>query len=235
MNRNKDEDNPVSVVVVEDNRLTREGIVTILGRHADIEIVGVAEDAEEALLRVSETDADIVLIDASLGEQDSQGLVKSILKASPASRVVVMDIVADPEDIIQFVRLGASGFVVKDANIETFVATIRSVAGGDRVLPDALTGTLFSHIASESMSRPRETPEGAGRMTPREREVIDLIAEGSSNKRIARQLGISVHTVKSHMRNILEKLSLHSRLEVAAYVHRTRGDEADHAEAHPSV
>jgi len=218
---------PISVVVVEDNRLTREGIVTILGRHDDIHIVGVAEDAEGALLRVSRTDVDIVLVDASLGEQDSHGLVQRILDASPESRVVVMDIVSDPEDIIHFVRRGASGFVVKDADIETFVATIRSVAGGAQVLPDALTGTLFSHIANESTARARKAPEGAGRMTPREREVIDLIAEGASNKRISRELGISVHTVKSHMRNILEKLSLHSRLEVAAYVHRATGDVAD--------
>jgi DNA-binding CsgD family transcriptional regulator len=89
------------------------------------------------------------------------------------------------------------------------------------VLPDALTGTIFSHIASEATTRARQAPAGAEPMTPREREIIDLIAEGASNKRISRELGISVHTVKSHMRNILEKLSLQSRLEVAAYAHRT--------------
>jgi two-component system nitrate/nitrite response regulator NarL len=227
MDRSARNDSPVSVVVVEDNRLTREGIVTVLARYADIEIVGVAEDAEHALLRLSESDADIVLVDASLGDEDSDGLVESILGASPESRVVVMDIMADPEDVIRFVRRGASGFVVKDADIEAFVETIRSVAGGDQVLPDALTATLFSHIASHSVARAPKAGGGAGRMTAREREVIDLIALGSSNKKISRELGISVHTVKSHMRNILEKLELQSRLEVAAYVLRTRRDSAD--------
>jgi two-component system, NarL family, nitrate/nitrite response regulator NarL len=221
MDRNKGAGGLVSVVLVQDNRLIREGIVAILSRHADIEIVGVAEDAEDAVLRVSQVDADVVLVDASLGDHDSHGLVRNIVKARAESRVVVMDVVSDPEDVIRFVRRGASGFVLKNADIETFVATIRSVAGGARVLPDALTGTIFSHIASEATTRARQAPAGAEPMTPREREIIDLIAEGASNKRISRELGISVHTVKSHMRNILEKLSLQSRLEVAAYAHRT--------------
>lgn len=214
-------DDPVSVVLVEGDPLTREGIVAILGRHADIAIVGVAEDTRDALQRVSQSDVDVVLVDARLGDDDSHALVHGILDSRPESRVIVMNVASDPEDVIRFIRRGASGFVMKDANIDTFVGAIRSVSRGGRVLPDGLTGTLFSHIATTT--RARGGSDGDDTITAREREVIDLVAEGASNKQISRELGISVHTVKSHMRNILEKLSLHSRLEVATYAYRMGG------------
>lgn len=207
----------VPILVVEDNRLLREGIVAILGRHPDLEVVGVADDALAAPRRVAETGARVVLLDAGLGDDDSHDLVEELVGAFPEVRVIVMDMLPEPEEVVEFVRRGASGFVVKDASIEVFLDTIRRVAGGNQVLPADLIGTVFSYIASQAAARPTVSASRSVRLTRREHEVVGLIAEGMSNKAIARSLGISHHTVKSHVRNILEKLALHSRLQVAVY------------------
>ncbi len=211
----------VPIVVVEDNRLLREGIVAILDRHPDLQVVAVADDVDAAPRQVSETRARVVLVDAGLGDHDSHDLVEHLVGAFPDTRVIVMDILPDPEEVFEFVRRGASGFVVKDASIDVFVDTIRKVAAGGEVLPPALTGTVFSYIADRTVARRTAGASRSIRLTRREHQVIDLISEGMSNKAIARQLRVSHHTVKSHVRNILEKLALHSRLQVAVYARDT--------------
>ena len=210
----------IPVLVVEDNRLLREGIVAILNQQPDLAVVAVAEDAGAALLRVPQTKPRVVLLDAGLGDHDSHRLVEHIKQAAPEARVIVMDLLPVQEDIIEFVKRGASWFVVKDATVDDFVQTIRSVAEGREVLPPALTGTLFAHIAQHAAGRPAAAMVGAVRMTRREREIIDLIADGLSNKEIARRVHLATDTVKSHVHNILEKLALHSRLQLAAYAHK---------------
>jgi DNA-binding NarL/FixJ family response regulator len=209
----------IPILVVEDNRLVREGIVAILERQPDLAVVAVAEDAGGALHRVPETRPRVVLVDAGLGEHDSFSLVQHIRQAAPETRVIVMDVLPVPEDVVEFVMRGASGFVVKDATVEEFVQTVRSVAAGKEVLPPALTGTLLSHIAMQAARRPSAATRGV-RLTQREREIIDLIAEGLSNKEMARRLNLSPYTIKSHVHNILEKLALHSRLQLAAHAHQ---------------
>ena len=119
----------------------------------------------------------------------------------------------------EIVNAGVSGFVLKDASFEEFVATIRSVAAGEKVLPPRMTETLFAQIAKDAVHRGDEVIDDV-RLTRREREVIDLIGEGLSNKEIAQRLNIATHTVKSHVRNVMEKLTLHTRLQISAYYHR---------------
>jgi DNA-binding CsgD family transcriptional regulator len=132
----------------------------------------------------------------------------------------MMDMLPEEEDVIDFIKRGANGFIAKDAALEDLVNTIRQVANGGDVVPPALTGTLLSHIAKQA-SVLRNTPMMASvRMTKREQQITDLIAEGLSNKEIAQQLSIATYTVKSHVHNILEKLALHSRLQIAAHAHR---------------
>lgn len=160
-------------------------------------------------------------MDASLADHSPHRLVERMRQVAPGAVVIVMDLVPVQEDAVEFIKAGASGLIMKDATAETFVETIRSVAEGRKVLPSALTGTLFSHVAQHAAAhRPTNKRLGAVRMTRREQEIIGLIADGLSNKEIARQLHVSPHTVKSHVRNILEKLALHSRLQLAAYVHQ---------------
>jgi DNA-binding NarL/FixJ family response regulator len=138
----------------------------------------------------------------------------------PESKVIVMDLLPVHEDIVEFVHVGVSGFIMKDATLDELVTTIRSVAEGAHVLPPQMTATLFSQIARDAVARGRPEVLESVRMTPREREVINLIAEGLSNKEIASRLHIATHTVKSHVRNIMEKLTLHTRLQIAAYAYK---------------
>jgi DNA-binding NarL/FixJ family response regulator len=130
-----------------------------------------------------------------------------------------MGLLPAQEDVANYVRAGASGFIMKDASFDEFVETIRAVAAGAEVLPQALTNTLFSQIARNAVGGRNARVLEAVRLTSRERQVIDLLGEGLSNKEIATRLHIAVHTVKSHVHNILEKLALRSRLEVAAFSH----------------
>ena len=208
----------ISVALIEDNRLVREGIATLLEDNPDLRIVAKGGSADASLLR--ELNPRVVLLDLGLRQGNSLRLVQTVREECPETRVIVMDLLPVHEDIAEFVQAGVSGFIMKDATLEDLVDTIRKVARGVPVLPPQMTSALFSQIAREAVSAGRPKALEAVRMTSRERDVVNLIAEGASNKAIARQLHISPHTVKSHVRNIMEKLTLHTRLQIAAYAHQ---------------
>jgi DNA-binding NarL/FixJ family response regulator len=210
----------ITVVVIEDNRLLRDGLTTLLNAQADFRVVASVADADAGLVRVRETRPHVVLVDAVLGTHDCHEFVERLRHAAPATRVVVMDLLPVQEDFGAFIKAGASGFIVKDATLEELVATLRSVAEGVDVVPRALTGRLLSLVAEHVIVRRTPALLGAMRMTTREVEITALIAEGLSNKEIAQRLDIATYTVKSHVHNILEKLALHTRLEIAAHAHR---------------
>ena len=210
----------IRVLVIDDNRLVREGLEALLAEQSNVTVVAVADDTTIGLSRLLELKPNIVLVDAGMANGDSAGFVETMRKSAPEAKVIVMDLLPTPEDVIEFVQAGANGFVMKDASVEDLVSTIRSVARGADVVPPALTGTLLTHIAQEAAIRRLPGVAEAVRMTKREREIMNLIAEGLSNKEIAQRLSIATYTVKSHVHNILEKLALHSRLQIAAYTHR---------------
>lgn len=160
----------------------------------------------------------VLLLDAGLQDGNSLRFAESVREEMPEVRVIVMDLVETHEGIADFVNAGVEGFITKDASFDDFVETIRAVGRGERVLPSRMTGSLFSQIAESAMSRGADTTLGM-RTTQREREVIALIASGLSNKEIAMRLGIATDTVKSHVRNVMDKLAVRSRLQIAAYVH----------------
>jgi len=208
-----------TVAVIDDNRLVREALAALLGALPDLRVVAAAT-ADPGFL--TEAKPHVVLLDVGLSDQDSLRVAAAIRKEVPDARIIVMDLIPDNEDVVEFVNAGVCGFVLKDATFDEFVATIRSVAAGEKVLPARMTESLFSRIAKEADGRGREYVLEDVRMTRREREVIDLIGEGLSNKEIAQRLNIATHTVKSHVRNVMEKLALHTRLQIAAYSHRER-------------
>ena len=210
----------ILVLVIEDNRLVRDGLSALLDAQPDFKVVAAAEGANAGLLQVRETKPHVVLVDATLGNHDSHRLVESVRKEAPESKVIVMDLLPAHEDVIGFIKAGASGFIVKDATLDVFVKTIRSVAEGADVVPPALTGTLLSHIVDQAVLKSTAAVLESVQMTKREREITAQIAEGLSNKEIAQRLNIATYTVKSHVHNILEKLALHSRLQIAAHAHR---------------
>jgi DNA-binding NarL/FixJ family response regulator len=207
----------ITVAIVDDNRLVREALTAILERVPDLRVFG-SSVADPAF--IAETKPDVLLLDVGLNDDDSLGVAAALRKQAPATKIVVMDLIPMNEDIVQFVNAGVSGFVLKDATFDEFVATIRSVAAGGKVLPARMAESLFSQIASAAATHSRERVLEDVRMTKREREVIELIGEGLSNKEIAQRLNIAAHTVKSHVRNVMEKLALHTRLQIAAYARR---------------
>jgi DNA-binding NarL/FixJ family response regulator len=213
----------ISLVLVDDNRLLREGLARLIREQKDFRILAASADAEEAMVKVREAKPDVVLLDFGLEGHDSLALTATVHRDVPEAKVIMLGLLPIEEDIASFVRAGASGFIMRDATFDDFVRTIRSVVAGMVVLPVQLTGSLFNQIAHQAVRRgvPRELE--AIRLTQREREVIDLIGKGLANKDIAAHLHIAIHTVKSHVHNVLEKLALHSRLEVAAFS-RTQGD-----------
>jgi len=195
----------------------RDGIIAMLGEQPDLHVVAAVDGAPGAVDRVRQMRPEVVVLDAALGDHDSHRLVAAIKQAAPAVRVIVMDVLPVPEDLHDFVNVGASGFIAKDATLDAFVSTVRTVASGTDVLPPALTATLFSHIVRAAVARKSSDVINAVRMTERERAVFDLIADGLSNKEIGQRLHLATNTVKGHVHNILEKLALHTRLQIAAY------------------
>ena len=215
----------IHLLLIEDNRLLREGIMSFLKQHEDIKVEDTLGTIEIILQKVKSFKPNAVLLDLGLRSQNSLHFVKTAKINFPELRIIVMDLIPTQEDVLDFVKAGVSGFILKDATIDDFLKTIRSVAQGTNVLPSLLTGSLFSQIVEHAIN-------GGGvasaklmesvKMTRREREVVSLVSEGMSNKEIAQKLHLSTYTVKSHVHNILEKLALHTRVQIAKYAHTSQ-------------
>jgi DNA-binding NarL/FixJ family response regulator len=205
----------ITVAIIEDNRLVREGIAEMLNGLEGMSVVLASERLELGALEAAAPR--VVLLDAGLEDENCLALAEQVQRDLDDTSVIVMDLLPGHDEIAQFVNAGVAGFILKDATLDDFVGTIRSVASGERVLPPRMASSLFSQIALAAVQRDEPAALEAVRMTQREREVIAEIAEGMSNKEIAQRLDIAPHTVKSHVRNVMEKLALHSRLQIAAY------------------
>jgi two-component system NarL family response regulator len=209
----------IRILVIEDNRVLRDGITTMLNEQADMHVVATIGSGNNVLLKASRTKPHVILLDVGMKDFKESSVVESVRKNMPEAKVIGMGLNPLQSDIVEFVEAGASGFILKDATVKEFLGTIRSVAQGVKVLPPSLTGSLFSHVVELALKKGKGILPNAVRMTKREREIIVLIADGLSNKEIAHQLNIATHTVKSHVHNIMEKLALHTRLQIAKYIH----------------
>jgi len=218
------EDWMIQIAIIEDNRLVRDGLTLKLNEQEGFEVTHSA--AMGCIDALGEAAPRVLLLDAGLEGEDSRELAERVRDSLPETRVIVMDLLPIHEELVEFVTAGVAGFVLKDATLEELLATIRSVAEGRTVLPPEMAATLFSQIVGEAILRGPDAVGQATELTPRERKVVGLIGDGMSNKAIATSLGISPHTVKSHVRNVMDKLALHSRLQIAAYLHRGTEDEA---------
>ncbi len=189
----------------------------MLNEQPDIRAVSSSGNGD-AMEKAKKLKPQVVLLDLGLRSQNSLRVAGLIKKEFPKTQIVVMDLMPAQSEVVEFVQAGVSGFILKDATIDDFLNTIRSVAEGKKVLPPTLTESLFSHIVEYAVhSSKADRLMKAVRLTRREHEVVNLIARGMSNKEIAGELHIAVHTVKSHVHNTLEKLALHSRLELATF------------------
>ena len=212
----------IQILLIEDNRLLRDGIDTMLKKQSDMHVVATIGNGENILLLLDKLKPDIVLLDLGLRNQNSLQVVKLTKQHFPSTKIIVMDLIPLQADVFEFVQVGVSGFILKDANVSDFFKTIRSVYQGTQVLPPHLTGSLFSQIVEHAINgfKPSIIDESV-RMTKREKQVIELISDGFTNKEIAQKLHISTYTVKSHVHNILEKLALSTRVQIAKHAHNS--------------
>jgi DNA-binding NarL/FixJ family response regulator len=206
----------IRVLLADDQGLVRAGFRMILRAEADIEVVGQAADGEEAVSRTRETDPDVVLMDIRMPGVDGVEATRRIT-ATAGPRVLVLTTFDLDEYVYEALRAGASGFLLKDAPEEQLVAAIRVVAAGGSLFAPSVTRRLIEQFARRA--RTPEAPPQLEELTPRELEVLRLVARGLSNAEIAETLVVSEHTTKTHVASVLSKLDLRNRVQavVLAY------------------
>lgn len=207
----------ISIVLVDDDPQETAGVVALMRAEPSFHVLVASAEVEEAMKKVRETSPDVVVLSLRPEGDDLLTVAGALHGESPASRVIIMGVLPLQQDVANYVRAGVSGFVMAGASFERFHSTVHSVAQGMRVLPLELTRSLFGELNRDGVGvRPKRTLD-IKLLTDREREVADLIVKGMSNKEIAAQLQIALHTVKSHVHKVLSKLAVNSRLEVAAF------------------
>ncbi len=210
----------IRILLIEDNRLLREGITALLKKQPDMQVVTTVGNGENILGMIGKHNPNIVLLDLGLRSQNSLKVVKLVKQNFEEIKIIVMDLIPLQADVFEFVQAGVSGFMLKDISVKEFLKTVRIVYKGTRVLPPHLTGSLFTQIVEYAVNGSKTSViTESTRMTKRERQVIELIADGSTNKEIAQKLHLSTYTVKSHVHNILEKLALNTRVQIAKHHH----------------
>jgi len=214
----------IRILLIEDNRLLRDGIAAMLNKRGEFHVVARSEDGDSVRqLKKMKKPPDVILLDLGLEKTDSLKLMSQLREESSEAKVIAMDILPDHVDIIEFVKAGGSGFILKNAPLEDWIRTIKTVAAGEKVLPPCLAPSLFAQIIEGTLKSGKGIPAKSIRFTNREREIVNLISEGLSNKEIAERLHIATFTTKSHVHNILEKMALSTRLQIAASI---REDES---------
>ena len=213
---------PVSVFIVDDHPVVRQGLRTFLSTLDGIEIVGDADDAEHALAAIEETLPDVVLMDLVLPGMDGIDATRRVREISPSTKVIVLTSFADDAKVFPAIKAGAAGYLLKDVEPADLGEAILTVHRGEALLHPTVAAKLMQDYADEQRRAP------GGELTQRELEVLRLIARGMSNREIARELVIAEKTVKTHVSNILAKLHLADRTQAALYaVRRGLADSGD--------
>ena len=216
---------PVRVAVVDDQELFRRGMTMLLGIEEGIEVVGEASNGAEGVELVISTAPDVVLLDVRMPKQSGIEACVAIKAAVPATKIIMLTVSDEEADLYEAVKSGASGYLLKDSSIEEVAQGIRVVADGQSLISPSMAAKLIDEF--KTMSKPDRDTGPALKLTERELEVLRLVAKGLSNRDVATQLAISENNVKNHVRNILEKLQLHSRMEAVMYAVRAKLVELD--------
>jgi DNA-binding NarL/FixJ family response regulator len=206
---------PIRVLVVDDQELFRRGLVMLLSAETGIEIVGEAADGDEGTTLASASAPDVVLLDIRMPRRTGLEACQAIKQAVPSAKIIMLTVSDEEADLYEAVKSGASGYLLKDSSIEEVAQAVRVVADGQSLISPSMAVKLIDEF--KQMSRPERSHVPGLRLTERELEVLRLVARGLNNREIAKQLYISENTVKNHVRNILEKLQLHSRMEAVMY------------------
>ncbi len=210
---------PIRVLVADDHVLFRRGLEMVLQQEGDIDVVGEAGDGIEAVRRAEELLPDVILMDVRMPRSSGIEACLSIKELVPSSKIVMLTISDEESDLFEAIRAGANGYLLKDVPGEEIAAGIRAIHTGQSLISPSMASKLLAEFAQ--ISRREDEPSlHAPRLTAREVEVLRLVARGLANREIGAQLFISENTVKNHVRNILEKLQLHTRMEAAMYAVR---------------
>jgi two-component system NarL family response regulator len=207
----------IHIFIADDNRLLREGLVSMLAEQENMIVVGKAPSGSEALEQIIKQRPDVALIDIGMPDKDGIELTQSLRQDAPDVKVIILGMLDLTDEIMQCIEAGAAGYVLKEASFDYLVETIRSVHRGESSCSPKMTASLFSRIAELASEKMPELQQNSVKLTPRELEVITLIADGLPNKEIAQRLFIETQTVKNHVHNILDKLQLQNRLEAVQY------------------
>ena len=212
----------VSVLIVDDHSLFRRGLQMVLAGEPGVEVVGEAADGSEAVERAQETTPDVVLMDVRMPKRSGIEATRTIKETLPSTKILMLTISDDEADLYEAIKAGASGYLLKEISIEEVAQAIKSVHLGQSLISPSMAAKLLNEFASLVKRHDDATALASPRLTDRELEVLKLVAQGLNNKEIGERLFISEHTVKNHVRNILEKLHLHSRMEAVVYAVREK-------------
>jgi DNA-binding NarL/FixJ family response regulator len=211
---------PVRVLVVDDQELFRRGLIMLLSGDTDIEVVGEASDGITATELAVKTAPDVILLDVRMPRRTGVEACRGIKEAVPSAKIIMLTVSDEEADLYESVKNGASGYLLKDSSIEEVAQAIRVVNEGQSLISPSMAVKLIDEF--KQMSKPEREQGPALRLTDRELEVLRLVAKGLNNREVAKELFISENTVKNHVRNILEKLQLHSRMEAVMYAMREK-------------
>jgi DNA-binding NarL/FixJ family response regulator len=210
----------VGVMIVDDDGLMREGLRAVLSSDERIEVVEEAADGRVAVQRARHARPDVVLMDVRMPELDGIAATAELLAAAPDSRVMILTTFEDDAYIFGALRAGASGFLLKRSSPEDLIAAIHTLAAGDALLSPSVTQRLIDRVARHPVIGGGANPQ-LDELTPREREVLELIAQGLSNREIAAELTVEETTVKSHVKRVLMKLQARDRVQAVIFAYES--------------
>jgi two-component system NarL family response regulator len=212
----------IRVLIVDDHALFRRGLQMVLEQEPDIAVVGEAGDGQEAIEKAGETMPDVVLMDVRMPKRGGIEATKAIKELMPHIKILMLTISDEEADLYDAIKAGATGYLLKEVSIEEVGNAIRSVQTGQSLISPSMASKLLSEFATMVKRADEKQSVPQPRLTDREMEVLKLVAKGRNNRDIAKELFISENTVKNHIRNILEKLHLHSRMEAVVYAVREK-------------
>ena len=208
--------NTLRIFLIDDHNLFRSGVKALLARQPGFEVVGEAADGLEGLKRARELRPDVVLLDLHMPGISGLEAVQLLRDELPQTEVLMLTVSEDAEDLMDALRAGARGYLLKNIDTDFLVDAVRRAARGEAVMSPQMTSKLVAGLQGAARHVEREAPAGQA-ISPREREILACLARGASNKEIARELALAESTVKIHVQNILRKLNLSSRVQAAVY------------------
>jgi DNA-binding NarL/FixJ family response regulator len=215
-------DEPIRVLIVDDHALFRRGLVMVLEQEKDIDLVGEAGDGAEAVNIAQDTMPDVVLMDVRMPRRGGIEATSQIKAIAPHTKILMLTISDEEADLYDAIKAGASGYLLKEISIEEVANAIRQVHAGQSMISPSMASKLLTEFATMVKKTDEKPAAAQPRLTEREMEVLRLVAKGRNNRDIAKELFISENTVKNHIRNILEKLHLHSRMQAVVYAVREK-------------